>query len=104
MFIMSTKAMKKLHIKEPIDIVAHWALCINGRVYELAHSDPYDAYEPYRYQWKTEAAFVRHRYEQGKEIIVGDLGRMARSYADDYIDYIGQYASMFIWPLLRHIS
>ncbi|KAF6836915.1 hypothetical protein CMUS01_05229 [Colletotrichum musicola] len=88
-FMLPTTALKQFGIKKPIDVVAHWALCINGICYELQRTDNKGKYD---FGWKTEPDFVKYRHEkQNKGIVYGELGYMARLYPHGWIKEVDQW-------------
>ncbi|KAF6828580.1 hypothetical protein CPLU01_08449 [Colletotrichum plurivorum] len=87
-FMLPTTALKQFGIKKPIDVVSHWALCINGICYELQRVNS----KEYNFGWKTEPDFVKYRHEkQNKGIVYGELGYMARLYPHDWIKEVDQW-------------
>lgn len=81
---MPTSMFSNFGIKKPLDMVAHWALLIDGRCYQLGHTGIKG--KPYGYQWKWEPHFVEHRNKQGKPIEYMEVGYMATSYSHEWVD------------------
>lgn len=85
---MPVSALKTLGIKKPIDIVAHWTICINGMCYELARQN--NKKEPYTYKATPESEFRAKRARQGKTVQEATLGNMASPYQHQIIDEVGK--------------
>jgi hypothetical protein len=103
LFTMSTTALQNMGIKKPIDIVAHWAICVNGWVFELGR-DPTQKKKKDQYGYKAtpELQFVQKRKQQGKDIMFGEIGDLVYPYSPGQIHEIGksvQYcnASVITW-------
>ncbi|KAF3050170.1 hypothetical protein E8E11_002966 [Didymella keratinophila] len=77
---------KAVGVKKPIDVVAHWTICVNGICYELARQN--DKKNPYRYKWTPEHEFRARRAGQGKQIEEAYLGDMAMPYPHHIIDEV----------------
>jgi hypothetical protein len=88
LFTMPVSALKTLGIKKPIDIVAHWTICINGMCYELARQS--NKKEPYTYKATVEREFRAKRASQGKQVEEAVLGDMAMPYSHQMIDEVGE--------------
>lgn len=86
---MPTSMFRDFGIKKPLDMVAHWALLIDGRCYQLGHTG--NKKEPYDYQWKSEPDFVEYRNDQKKPIEYMEVGYMATNYSHEWIDKVGMY-------------
>ena len=103
LFVLNTKLMKGLHIKKPIDIVAHWALCINGYVYELAHTNPYNKHKPYNYSCTHESTFVQ-RGCAGFDRTAGESGKLVTSVSGRFssLDASGQECNGPHWDMKKY--
>ncbi|KAF1922231.1 uncharacterized protein M421DRAFT_96869 [Didymella exigua CBS 183.55] len=96
LFTMSTTAMKNMGIKKPIDIVGHWAICVNGWVFELGRDiTQKKKKDQYGYRPIQELAFVRKRKDQGKDIMYGYIGDLVLPYSPGQIDEIAK----LVWEL-----
>lgn len=89
-FLLTTpvSTLKALGIKNPIDIVAHWTICINGWCYELARQASKKF--PYTYKAKPEQDWRAYRASQGKPIESHLIGYMAMPYSHEYINEVGK--------------
>lgn len=96
LFTMSTTALKNMGIKKPIDIVAHWAICVNGWVYELGR-DPLQKKKKDQYGYKAtpELKFVQNRKRQRKDIMYGEIGDLVYPYTPTQISEIGKFMSCY---------
>lgn len=91
LFVLPISAMKRFGIKKPIEVVAHWALCINGICYELRRTGKKD----YDFVSTTEPKFVERRDEQKKPILCKELGYTAGPYTHGLIEEVGKYPVHF---------
>ncbi|KAG8159509.1 hypothetical protein KVR01_010146 [Diaporthe batatas] len=76
-------SLKSLGLKKPIDIVAHWTICINGICYELARQT--NKKEPYFYRCISLGEWKAKRISQGKPIESHELGQMTMPYSHQLI-------------------
>lgn len=81
-------SLKSLGIKKPIDIVAHWTICINGVCYELARQS--NKKEPYSYRSLSLGHWTEKRRTQGKPIESHQLGNMTLPYPHELIHEVGE--------------
>jgi hypothetical protein len=88
LFTMPTTTLHKMGIKKGMDIVAHWALCINGMVFELGQTG--QKKPRYAYKRTPEPEFAYKRRRQGKDIMYGRIGSLALTYTVDQIHAIGK--------------
>ena len=64
LFTMPITTLKKMGIKKGMDIVAHWAICVNGYVFELGQTGQKKPRYGYRRTWELD--FAHKRRNQGK--------------------------------------
>lgn len=80
--------LKKLGLKKPIDIVAHWTICIDGWCYELGRQKS-NKKEPYAYRTLRKEEWLELRGDRAKFTEAHVLGDMAMPYPHHLIHEVG---------------
>lgn len=88
LFTTPVSTLKAIGLNKPIDIVAHWTLCINGWCYELARQDVKN--EKYYYRTITLEEWKEKRTQQRKTWCSDRVGQMARPYTHELIHEVGE--------------
>ena len=88
LFITPISTLNKMGIKKGLDLVAHWALCINGCVFELGLTG--QKKPKYAYRKTSEKDFILFRKSQNKNIMCGNIGSLSCAYSTDQIHAIGK--------------
>lgn len=77
-------------ITKPIDIVAHWTICIKGWCYELARQNNKNV--PYCYRSMPEHEWRVYRERQQKPVEQHAIGYMAMPYSHETTEEVGKCA------------
>jgi hypothetical protein len=84
-------------LKKPIDVFAHWAICVQGRCYELTRNDdPYKTKKDPKYLIKDtdEQDWLRKKHDKGRDCKPKHAGYT--QFSSEKIHEVGEYSSSHI--------
>lgn len=83
-----------LKLKKPADIFAHWAICIQGRCYELVRNTTRTKDEPeYNVRFSSEQEWEQRKEDEHRVLRKRYAGKLSMPYPRETIEEVGAYNS-----------
>ncbi len=107
-YLYTTPLKKHSHVwklKKPRDIFAHWAICIQGRCYELTRNTGRTRNEPeYKVKSSDEEQWKQTKEKDGRECKRKYAANMSKLYPGKTIERVGAYKSFGLVVLVSILS
>lgn len=79
-----------LRMKKPLDVIGHWAVCIDGVCYELTRGDKARNEPKYQPKFTDEDEWIRMKNKEGRDVVKELAGKMASPYSRETLEATGK--------------